>query len=260
MAYGINAPFGLRPTASINGGSWNEKYNEYYVYASADGQTTYGLSLYYGDPVIWNRATATVTASYPTVARFRDTTDPASVNDITAQTISVLGVFAGCQYYDINNNPVTRTNWAGGTRVYPGSVIKIQVIDDPNTIFEIQASTSTNVLNNARFGATGGNAPATLAYFGQNYGFGLAGGGANLVPNNPATGNPNSGLSAFYLNVVGTNTVRDAETLPLKAIAYSQNVSNNIYDSTGIVNPFLNIIVSLNNHVYKPGTTGTTPA
>ena len=31
MAYGVNAPFGLRPLCSINGGSWTEKTNEYNI-------------------------------------------------------------------------------------------------------------------------------------------------------------------------------------------------------------------------------------
>jgi hypothetical protein len=47
MAYGVNAPFGLQPISSISGGSWTEKVNEYYIYASADGATTYGDIYFY---------------------------------------------------------------------------------------------------------------------------------------------------------------------------------------------------------------------
>ena len=54
MAYGTNAPFGLRPVSSINGGAWTEKLNTYHIYASPDGQTTYGSNIFCGDPVVWN--------------------------------------------------------------------------------------------------------------------------------------------------------------------------------------------------------------
>lgn len=53
MAYGVNAPFGLRPSSSINGGSWTEKVNEYFISASADGNTTYASNIFTGDPVIF---------------------------------------------------------------------------------------------------------------------------------------------------------------------------------------------------------------
>ena len=53
MAYGQNAPFGLRPICSINGGSWTEKVNQYEIYASDDGATTYQTSIFTGDPVRW---------------------------------------------------------------------------------------------------------------------------------------------------------------------------------------------------------------
>ena len=46
MAYGVNAPFGLRPISSINGGSWTEKVNEYFISASADGVTTYASNIF----------------------------------------------------------------------------------------------------------------------------------------------------------------------------------------------------------------------
>ena len=58
MAYGTNAPFGLRPLSSISGGNWTEKTNAYFIAASADGATTYGTNIFTGDPVIWNPAIA----------------------------------------------------------------------------------------------------------------------------------------------------------------------------------------------------------
>ena len=73
MAYGVNAPFGLRPISSINGGSWTEKVNEYFISASADGATTYASNIFTGDPVIFNPAAANQGGG--TIARYGFNTD-----------------------------------------------------------------------------------------------------------------------------------------------------------------------------------------
>ena len=73
MAYGQNAPFGLRPSCGINGGTWTEKTNEYEIYASADGTATYATSIFTGDPVVFGTsagATPTVDGGVGTIARY----------------------------------------------------------------------------------------------------------------------------------------------------------------------------------------------
>ena len=257
MAYGVNAPFGIRPFSSISGGAWTEKTNEYYIWAPADGIATYATSIFTGDPVIYNPAAATSLVEGPTIARYPF--DNATVaNEITP----VLGVFMGCEYLSniTGTGVLVRSSyWPASTQVVPGSKIKAFICDDPDVVFEIQVSTATNVLNDARFTHIA-PAPATLAYFTQNYAFGLGGGGGNIL--NPTSGSTITGQSAVYLNLVGTTaTNRVAATLPLKVIGFSPNPKNEIFAADGTtVNPFLNVLVTINNHISRVGNLGITPA
>lgn len=259
MAYGVNAPFGLQPISSISGGSWTEKVNEYYIYASADGATTYATSIFTGDPVIWNPAAATTISAIPTIARY-----PIDTATVANETAPVLGVFMGCEYFSTNtgtNNLIKSPYWPASTVVMPGTFIKAFVIDDPDVVWDIQVSTATNIANDARFGGTS-NQAATLAYMGQNFAFGLGAGGGNLSPQNPTSGSTRTGQSAIYLNMVGTTaTNRLLATLPLKALGYTQNPNNYIYEADGTTaRQFLNVRVVINNHVYRVGNLGTTPS
>ena len=256
MAYGTNAPFGLRPLSSISGGSWTEKVNEYYIYADAAGTTTYGTSIFTGDPVILNPSVATTLVGAPTIARY-PIDNATVVNEITP----VLGVFVGCEYLSTvtgTNNLIKSPYWPASATVVPGSRIKAFVIDDPDVVYNIQVSTATNVLNNARFST----AAATSAFFTQNFAFGLGSGGGNLIPNNPATGNTRTGQSGVYLNIVGTTaTNRVAATLPLKTIGFTSNPENEVFEADGVtVRPFLNLRVTINNHISRVGNLGITPA
>jgi len=62
--------------------------------------------------------------------------------------------------------------------------------------------------------------------------------------------------------MVGTTaTNRVLATLPLKAIGYTQNPNNYIYEADGTTaRQFLNVRVVINNHVYRVGNLGNTPA
>lgn len=253
MAYGVNAPFGLRPLSSINGGSWTEKTNKYYIAASADGATTYNVNIFSGDPVIWNRVAALAGGNGGgTIARYVFNNDQANADN----TRSVLGVFAGCQYTTNTGLFVESRYWPAATAVKAGSKITAFILDDPTTIFDVQVSTRTNVLNDARF---------TYANLGGNFGVSIAAGGGNLIPQNPADGNPATGQSAVYLaKVFGANNDNTVVTLPLKAIDYTQNpinLANPIsYVADATTAPFLNVMVTINNHVYRAGTVGTVAA
>jgi len=251
MSYGTNSPFGLRPLQSISGGAWTEKTNQYTLSASADGATTYGNSLFTGDPVIWNPVAANQGGG--TIARYGFNTD----GNAGTNAVSVLGVFMGCEYTLPTGVRVKSAYWPAATAVYPGSQIKAFVLDDPDVVFDIQVSTWTNVLNDARF-------PYGLV--GQNFGFGLGGGGANLVPQNPAGGNTLTGQSAVYLATTFTanNIAHTTVTLPLKVIGYTQN-PNNLnnpisYTADATTQPFLNVRVQLNNHAYRGGSLGVVAA
>lgn len=250
MAYGTNAPFGLRPFSSISGGSWTEKTNEYYIYADANGANTYGTSIFTGDPVVFAPTTAGSVLYGPTITRFI----PNNATVVNAVT-PIVGVFMGCEYLSSapgTNNLIKSPYWPASTRVVPGSKIKAYILDDPDVVYDIQVSTATNVLNDARFSTVA----TTPAYFSQNFAFGLAGGGANIL--NPTDGSTITGQSAFYLNLVQTTapnaTDRLTATLPLKTIGFTPNPQNIIFAADGTtVNPFLNVRVTINNHVSRVG-------
>jgi hypothetical protein len=139
--------------------------------------------------------------------------------------------------------------------VQAGSQIKAYIIDDPMVVYDIQVSTWTNIKNDARF---------TYAMFGQNFGFGLGGGGNLLLPGNPTAGSTRTGLSAVYLATTFANNdpAHTVDTLPLKAIGYTPNPQNGpaSYTKDDTTSPFLSVRVMLNNHVYRAGTLGTVAA
>jgi len=258
MADKKNAPYGLKPACSITGGAWTEKTNVYYIAANAGGTTTYATPIFTGDPVIWNTANANQGGG--TIARYTFSGDGTTqVNATVANTIPVLGVFWGCEYTLATGELVKSQYWPGGVAVQAGSQIKAYIIDDPMVVYDIQVSTWNDDKDQAIF---------TANLFGQNFGFGLGGGGANLVPQNPTAGSTRTGQSAVYLattfsaNNNHANAAHTVATLPLKAIGYTPNPQNGpaSYTQDATTSPFLSIRVMLNNHVYKVGTLGTVAA
>jgi hypothetical protein len=248
MADKKNAPYGLKPACSITGGSWTEKTNVYYIAASANGATTYATNIFTGDPVIWNGTAAVPYAG--TIARYGFNT--AFDNAGNTGEVSVLGVFWGCEYTLATGELVKSSYWPGNVAVQAGSKIKAYIIDDPMVVYDIQVSTWTDQLDDARF---------TYGMFGLNYGFGL-GGAEGLDPKNPADGTVRTGQSAVYLatKFTGADPAHTVDTLPLKAIGYTPNPQNGpaSYTADVTTSPFLSVRVMINNHVYKAGTAGTT--
>lgn len=293
MAYGVNAPFGLRPISSITGGSWTEKVNEYYIYTDPNGTNSYNVSIFTGDPVVFTPTAANITGN-PNVGGFITRYLPA-FTDGTPSTFSalpLLGVFVGCEYTSVvngTNSLIKSAFWPAGTAVVPGTLIKAFVIDDPNVVYDIQVSTHCNNAAGNLFSVNPvfPNQNATAAYkgaFGSNFALNVGGGNFSTGPINPATGlvypsNPAdgstlTGQSAFYLDVSTAATtanppVADAThdyskvtaTLPLKAIGWTQDPRN--IAATGLTmatTPFLNVRVLINNHVYGHNVAGTTLA
>ena len=290
MAYGTNAPFGLRPMNSINGGSWTEKVNEYEIYASADGSTTYATSLYTGDPVQWGvsmGATPAANGLIGTIARYNPTFADGTPSTFSA--VPILGVFMGCRYEaanSIGNTPhISSPYWPASSLVKPGTKVIAYILDDPNVVFDIQVSTHIDAADAAFVAkpffpnpnATGGGAFVYAGTFGRNFGLNIGGGtNFNTIPtpyntatnpsfyaNNPATGSSINFQSAFYADV-DTSTVaandhdyaKNVTTLPLKAIGFTKNPLN-VSDTalTLATTPFLNILVIINNHVYGKAST-----
>jgi hypothetical protein len=269
MAYGTNAPFGLRPISSISGGSWTEKVNEYFIYASANGQTTYATSIFTGDPVVWNPTLANA----GTIAVYLPGETVGTPSTFSA--LPILGVFMGCEYLSTvtgTNNLIKSAYWPGAAQVVPGSVIKAYVLDDPDVVYDIQVSTIGDVLANANFPTINATATTYPAIFGRNLALGI-GIDADPTPHlnvfNPTGGSVITGQSAFYAmassgtatNPLTNDYVKTTATLPLKALGYTQNPQNIAGPGLTIATtPFLNIRVLINNHVYGHNTVGTTLA
>ncbi len=288
MAYGKNAPFGLRPIMSNSGGSWTEKTTEYNIYVSADGTSSYATSIFTGDPVAWGTslaATPTTNGLVGTIVRWNPALASAAPSTFT--NVPILGVFMGCEYQSVSDGRLKESPiWPASTQVIPGTTIKAYILDDPATIFDIQVSTSIAAAANAFVGrpvfpntnATGGGVFPKSGGFGRLFGLNIGGGGNfNTVygpnppfpgntpagyANNPATGNLKTGQSAFYLDV-DTSTVaandhdynKNVVTLPLKAIGYSQNVQNIAAAGLTIATtPFINVRVMINNHALVSGS------
>ena len=238
MAYGVNAPFGLKPSRFLSGATWNDQTNQYIL------NTDSNLSIFTNDPVVATAGGGITSAVYqdPTVA-------------VTAGTL-LIGSFQGCQYIDPNGFLVDSPSWITGTVIKAGTKVTAFVTDDPNIIYDIQCSSFGN-------GVVAANVQLGLAAedIFQNAGF-AAGGTftANPPPNNAAvpTGvGYNGGQSVVFLAL---NTKNTTSTLPLKIIGLTPQIQNVFYPNgtTGVaVGNFNNASVIINTHNYKSvGTTG----
>lgn len=281
-----NAPYGLRPACSINGGSWVEKTNNYNIStAVVNGATIgYGANLFLGDPIVWGtsvgNAPIATAGSIGGIAIYQP-----NYVDATPSTFGgtgaapILGVFMGCSYESVNvsvNNVVRSPYYPASTQVIPGTVITAKILDDPSIVYDIQLSTNIDANGNAfvasptlpNLNATGG-APFNLAGFlGRNFAL-MIGGGTNFntvandvtrgtgltYANNPATGNVRTGISAFYLCASTTTQAgathdydKTVTTLPLRAISYSKIIDNVAYPTLApATTPFMSVQVMLNN-------------
>jgi hypothetical protein len=216
MAYGnaTNSPFGFRPSQYLNGSLYTGQQSPYLI---ASG---YAASIYQGDLVIQaNNGTINVAAAGGTI----------------------LGVFAGCKFIDANGVAQYLKYWPAN-QVTMGAVnAEAFIIDDPDVLFDVQTSNSTNVAS-----AINTVSISTVQLY-LNANLGLAGGGAAgpLAPANPATGSTISGQSAMYLDY---NTLNTTATLQLKIVRFTPVPGN----ASAVL--FNNTLVLINNHVYKGGT------
>ncbi len=321
MAYGTNGPFGLRALNNNTGSNWVERSTAYNIpNTGGNAPVGYGVSIFQGDLVRLSPVATEVNTINLYLPVFTQTT--ANAANTFAQAYPALGVFQGCTYYDTSNKLQRERFWPANTAIYPGTTITAYVNDDPNVVWEVQASTYINA-SAADF--AGGSAAGTSASpfspgtsgtaaktsgIGSNFSI-MGGGGINFntIPIDPAnptgekyTNNPvstmtgaadgtavtvfgtnpyggdiKSKISGAYLCVstygnnndaantfLGTgvyNAAKDYDhtvaTLPLKLVGYS---SKNIIrpGKTLQTTPFLTLLVTINNHVFKPGTPGQT--
>jgi len=109
-----SAPFGFRPSYH-NSGQMRPKA---YTIAS-----TYAANIFSGDPV---KLTDNGVIQLGTSDGTRGG---------TTDGISLLGIFAGCQYNDASGRPVVSPFWPSGAT---GTEIVAWVYDDPETLFDVQ--------------------------------------------------------------------------------------------------------------------------
>jgi len=110
----ISAPFGFRPSYH-NSGQMRPKA---YTIAS-----TYAANIFSGDPV-------KLTDNGVVQLGTSDGTRSGTVDGI-----SLLGIFAGCQYNDASGKPTISPFWPSGAT---GTEIVAWVYDDPETLFDVQ--------------------------------------------------------------------------------------------------------------------------
>jgi hypothetical protein len=163
MAYGTNAPNGLRPVKKLDGSAWTGQTTSYPV---ASG---YGTSLFKGDPV--------------TVL-----TD--GTLGIGVAGSSVVGVFFGIQYTDAAGNIVNSPNWVASSTTRGSVTATAFVVDDPNVVFTIQESNGS--------GAAG--TPLALTDVGLNANFAV-GTGSTATGNSGATLNNTTEADTSTLNL-----------------------------------------------------------
>lgn len=221
MAYGVNAPFGLQPRMTNTGAAWNGQTNTYSI------QSGYGTSIFSGDPI-------QTAAGFIVIG---NTTGDANA-----------GVFVGCEYQDTQGNFQFSPYWPAGTVTYNptgvgGANIPATafVVDDPTILFDIQVMTS---------GAIGVTTTIDRAQLGLNANF-VIGAGSTI-----------SGQSGAYLD---RTTVAATATLNLKIIRITPAFTNQagVISATGAPYTggqnilglrFNNVLVQLNNDIYKGGT------
>lgn len=109
-----SAPFGFRPSYH-NSGQMRPKA---YVIAS-----TYAANIFSGDPV-------KLTDNGVIQLGTSDGTRSGTTDGIT-----LLGVFAGCQYLDASGKPTISPFWPSGAT---GTEIVAWVYDDPETLYDVQ--------------------------------------------------------------------------------------------------------------------------
>lgn len=212
MAYGANAPWGLKPIYELISTTGTGQTNTYLI---ASG---YGTSLFEGDRV----------------ARLSDGTI-----GIAPAGVQALGVLAQVSYVDPIGNPIKQPYWPAGATTQAALPAIAYVYDDPFLLFDVQVSTSANVLSPL---------PSLItANLGLNANLAIGGGSAGFSPPNPTSGNTFTGLSGYYLDL---STVSQDSTLDVKIIRFTPAFSSQFgQNQSGL--PFNNVVVQLNNDTYK---------
>lgn len=191
------------------------------TYAISSG---YAYSFAQGDPVqIGNGGV---------IAAYTGAAIPAS-GTATAATISTLGIFVNVTYVNTQGQTVISPYWPANTETYGGYNAIVTLADVPYNIYKVQCS--------GTLPGVAGNDTAV----GQNF---------NLTDITTAANTPNAvtGQSRVALNVSSGN-VGNWPTVKVVGLANPAVGGSNSW-----LDPYPDVLVIINNHVYKPGTYGIT--
>ena len=141
-----DAPFGFRPVGELGSSINNSGTTKYRIEDNQAG------AIYKGDPVFVGDGSKAGTGVTPSAGY---------IGAAAAGNICCVGIFNGCYYVDPTTGKPTWSNY------YPGSInittgkIEAYVYDDPNKLFEVQASGTltyaTAVNNNIDMAYTAGS-------------------------------------------------------------------------------------------------------
>jgi len=196
-----NVSFGLRPLSKL-GSNYNSTGSTEYRIAA--GNTN---RIYQGMPVI------------PTAAGVID-----DLQAVAGGTVSILGVFYGCEYVSSTNGEVIFSNNWPGSGADTNHPVKAFVYDDPNQLFVIAAD--------AGGGDFDTEAEIRAAIF------------LNVQMANGNSGNNTTGIST---GVADLSTAAVTATFPLRIVGIQEDAENSDFTVAGIP-----LIVRINNHFNAP--------
>ena len=209
----INGSFGLRPLSKLGSGANSTGGSGYSLYEIANGETD---KIYHGAPVV------------PVAGGHIE-----PVGAAAGGTVSLAGVFQGCEYVDSTTGKTVWKNYWPGSGADSNHPIKAFIIDDPMQLFVIATDASWTSKANAR----------ADTFLNANFSTAI-------------TGTDSTGISLGRLAV---STLATTAALHMRVMGWVDDPENADFSAAGI-----GVIVRLNNHFNAPngsiaaGTPSTT--
>ena len=208
-----NGSFGLRPLSKLGSGSNSTGVSAYSMYEIANGNSS---KIFHGTPVI------------PLSTGYIDVVGAAA-----GGTVSLVGVFQGCEYVDSTTGKTVWKNYWPGSGANSSHPVKAFVADDPNQLFVIATDATWT-----------SKATARAAVF------------ANANFSTATTGTDATGVSLGRLAI---STIATTNSLNMRIMGWVDDPENADFSAAGI-----GAIVRLNNSFNAPtgsiaaGTVSTT--
>jgi len=209
----INGSFGLRPLSKLGSGANSTGGSGYSLYEIANGETD---KIYHGTPVV------------PVAGGHIE-----PVGAAAGGTVSLAGVFQGCEYVDSTTGKTVWKNYWPGSGADSNHPVKAFIIDDPMQLFVIATDATWTSKATAR----------ADTFLNANF-------------STATTGTDSTGISLGRLAV---STLATTAALHMRVMGWVDDPENADFSAAGI-----GVIVRLNNHFNAPngsiaaGTPSTT--